>query len=377
MPTSPTDGPPGTEPPRIEALAEHTCPACGAAAEWNPTRQALVCPYCSTIAPGELDAASGQIQEIPLARALRELPEEQRGWQMARRSVRCGSCHAISVFEAHNVGSRCGFCGSPELVDYEEIRSPIRPQSLLPFRVDRTRVHEVVRDWWKKRWLAPNALKRRARVDEISGVYLPYWTFDAQAHANWRADSGTYYYTTRTVRGSDGKTRTEQVRHTRWTPAHGSVSHFFDDELIPASQGAHSALLRGVEPFPTREVIPYDTAYLSGFVVEHYQVVLIDAAAAARAAMERSLHALCASRVPGDTYRNLQVEAAWEGETFKHVLLPVWLLTYDFGPKSHQLLVNGFTGAVAGEYPKSKWKIAGLVLLALVVVAIVVLLAQS
>ena len=149
------------------------------------------------------------------------------------------------------------------------------------------------------------------------------------------------------------------------------------DQLVAASRGAHSALLQGVEPFPTADVVPYDTGYLSGFIVEHYQVVLLDAAHQGRAAMEQDLRGMCASRVPGDTHRNLVVDAAWEGETFKHVLLPVWILSYDFGPKSFQLLVNGFTGRVAGEYPKSPWKIAGLVLLVLLIVAAVVLLSRG
>jgi len=140
----------------------------------------------------------------------------------------------------------------------------------------------------------------------------------------------------------------------------------------------HPELLRRAEPFPTRELVPYDTAYLSGFVVEHYQVVLLDAAHTARESMERQLRSLCAARVPGDTYRNLRVDATWEGETFKHVLLPAWLATYDYGAKSFQVVVNGSTGRVAGEYPKSAWKIAGLALAAALAVAgLVALLARG
>ncbi|MBZ0267309.1 transposase [bacterium] len=361
----------------MRGLTDHTCPACGAAAEWDPSTRTLRCPYCGTVAATETDPDSGAVREIPLAQALRDLPEEARGWQTERRSVRCQSCNAISVFEPDQVGRRCAFCGSPELVDYDEIRSPIRPQSLLPFTVDRVAVQDAVRTWWRKRWLAPGALKKRARVDEIDGMYLPYWTFDANTHARWTADSGTYYYTTRTVRGSDGKTRTKRVRHTRWRPAAGELSHFFDDELVPGSRGVRPGLLRGIEPFPTRDLVPYDTKYLSGFVVEHYQVVLLEAAQHARQSMERQLRDFCAARIPGDTHRNLRVDATWEGETFKHVLVPVWLLTYDFGPKSFQLVVNGASGRVAGEYPKSAWKIAGLVVAGLVVVAAVLLLARS
>ena len=95
----------------------------------------------------------------------------------------------------------CQFCGSPSLVPYEEIKAPIRPQSLLPFRVADTAVREQIRRWYKSKWLAPNALRSRALVDTVKGVYIPYWTFDAQAVCPWDAEAGHYYYTTETYRG--------------------------------------------------------------------------------------------------------------------------------------------------------------------------------
>ncbi|MCB1019062.1 MAG: zinc ribbon domain-containing protein, partial [Acidobacteria bacterium] len=336
-------------------------------------KQALVCPYCGTEAPTELNPDTGQIQEIDLVKTLREMPEELRGWKAQKRTVKCRNCHAVSVFDPNEVGKNCDFCGSPELVDYEEIKAPIRPQSLLPFKVDQTRVRESMRKWYASKWLAPGKLKSKALLDTIRGVYLPYWTFDAQVSADWAADSGTYYYTTEQYRDSQGRVQTRQVRHVRWTPAAGHVDHFFDDEPIPGAHGVHLELLRQVEPFPTNDLVPYETAYLSGFTVEHYQVVLIDAARMGRSAMDAKLQQLCAAQIPGDTYRNLRVQPVYSAETFKHILVPVWLLVYDFGAQSFQVVVNGYTGQIAGEYPKSIWKILLLVLLALVVIGFFIL----
>jgi len=357
----------------IEAIRKDACPACGAQAVWTPSKQALVCSYCGTEAPMELDAKTGEIQEIDLVKTLREMPEELRGWKSAKKTVKCRNCHAVSVFDAGKVAKNCDFCGSPALVDYEEIQSPIRPQSVLPFKVDQVRVRELIRKWYGSKWLAPGKLKSKALVDTVHGVYLPYWTFDAQVSADWRADSGTYYYTTETYRDSKGHTRTRQVRHVRWTPAAGHVDHFFDDEPIPGTRGVRQDLLRAVEPFPNGDLVPYDTAYLSGFVVEHYQVVLIDAARHGREQMDAKLRQLCAMQVPGDTHRNLRVQAQYRGETFKHILVPVWMLVYNYGARSFQVVVNGHTGKIAGEYPKSFWKIFVLVVLAVIVVAFIVL----
>jgi hypothetical protein len=135
--------------------------------------------------------------------------------------------------------------------------------------------------------------------------------------------------------------------------------------------GVQPALIRGIEPFPTHELKPYDAAYLAGWVVERYQIDLVGAAQRARAAMDAKLQALCAAQVPGDTYRNLAVQSDYSKQTFKHILVPVWLLAYSYGARRFQCAMNGVTGAVRGEYPKSPWKIALIVVAVFVVVLIV------
>jgi hypothetical protein len=359
--------------PDISALQKHPCVACGAQAEWNPAKGKLVCPFCGTEAPYDIDASTGAIQEIDLVRTLRELPEELRGWQAERRTVQCQSCKAVMVFDPTRVGQNCDFCGSPALVDYAAIKDPIRPQSLLPFKISETQVREQIRRWYASKWFAPNAFKRRALVDTVHGIYIPYWTFDAQVHCPWWADAGYYYYTTETYRDSNGRTQTRQVQHVRWEPASGVIDRFLDDEPVPGTRGIDQDLLRAVEPFPTGELVPYDTAFLSGFVVEHYQVVLIEAAQRSKEQMHQKLMALCASEVPGDTYRNLRIEPEYSGQTFKHILVPVWLLAYTYGSKRFQVVVNGYTGTIAGRYPKSIWKILFVTLVILLILLVVLM----
>ena len=158
-------------------------------------------------------------------------------------------------------------------------------------------VREQIRRWYKSKWLAPGALKSRALVDtRPAASTFRYWTFDAQVVCPWEADAGHYYYTTETYRDSKGNTQTRQVQHVRWEPASGMVEHFFDDEPIPGTQGVSHALLKQVEPFPTNELVAYDTSYLSGFVVEHYQVVLLDAAKASEDVDARRSSKRCARR---------------------------------------------------------------------------------
>lgn len=363
-------------PDQVAAREKHACPACGAQAEWNPAKQMLVCPFCGVESPYEGHKAGGAVAELDLLAMLRDLPAEQRGWDTARRSVQCQSCKAVMVYDAAKVGKNCEFCGSPALVDYDELQSPIRPQSLLPFKLSQNDVRDRMKRWYAGRWFAPNAFKHKALVDHLHGLYVPYWTFDAQVHCPWQADAGHYYYTTQTYRDGQGRTRTRQVRHVRWVAAAGEIDHFFDDEPVPATKGVDQSLLRQVEPFPTQEVVPYDTAFLSGFVVERYQINLEEAATASLEQMHDRLEDLCAAQVPGDTHRNLRIQPSYSSQTFKHLLLPIWLLTYTYHGKPFQVVANGYTGEIAGRYPKSVWKIAGLVLLALVA-ALIFLAAQN
>lgn len=340
----------------MSALDKHSCPGCGAEAHWNAAKQALVCPYCGTVSPMELARDGSLVKEHDLALALRAIPDSQRGWDHDRTSVQCQSCQAISLFDATRVAQRCEFCGSPSIVPYTKTRHAIYPESLLPFTVSEAQVRESIRQWYASRWFAPNRLKKAALTDRVGGVYLPYWTFDATVHARWRAEAGHYYYVSRTVT-RNGRTETVQERRVRWEPASGALSRAFDDTLVSATQGLHPELLRKIEPFPTKDLRPYDRGYVSGWVVEQYQLDLVGAAERSRAEMDAQVREACARDVPGDTYRNLEVAATYTGQTFKHTLLPVWLLHYDYGRKSYQVVVNGVTGAIAGEQPYSWIKI--------------------
>ena len=358
----------------VSTVEKHECPACGAQAEWNPSKQKLVCPFCGTESPYRIDRDTGKVAEQDLARALRELPDDARGWQTARHSVQCQSCKAVMVFDPARVGQNCEFCGSPALVAYHEIKAPISPTGVLPFRVDTSAVRDSIRQWWRSKWLAPSRLWRTALVDTVKSLYIPYWTFDAQVHCPWEAEAGHYYYVPVTVTNSKGHRITQQERRVRWEPAAGTVEHFFDDQPVPGTQGLPLDLLQQVEPFPTAEVVPYDTAFLSGHVVEHYRVVLFDAAQRAVDQMNVALQELCAQQIPGDTYRNLRIFPEFSGRTFKHVLVPVWLLSYTYGARAFQVIVNGYTGRISGRYPKSIWKIVLLVLAAALAAIIFLLL---
>ncbi|HEY8460786.1 MAG TPA: zinc ribbon domain-containing protein [Blastocatellia bacterium] len=357
------------------AQKKYSCPSCGAQAQWNPSKQALVCAYCGTTSPAQI-RADGEIVEHDLVKALRGIPDSRRGWNAQKVSVKCQSCNAISIFDQKRVAQNCDFCGSAQMIKYEDVKEVFRPESMLPFKISETQVREAIRRWYGSRWFAPNKLGGAALTDRVHGAYLPYWTFDAHVRAQWTAESGYYYYETESYVDNEGRRQSRLVRRIRWEYSSGQLEHFFDDELVAASTGVNAAKLRAIEPFPTQELVPYDAGYVAGWVVERYQIDLVKAAQASREAMEKKLYSMCEKEVPGDTRRNLNVDADYSGQTFKHILLPIWLLSYSYGARKFQVVINGYTGKIAGDYPKSWIKITLAILIPLLVVALIAFLAE-
>ena len=371
-------------------MGKRPCPDCGGELEWDAARQVLRCPYCGFV-PGDQPAprppaglgtaaaaaALSPVEELDLETALASPDAAHRGYGGETVKVKCQSCHAISVFDPSRVAQRCDFCGSPAIVPYAATRDAITPQSVLPMRLGEPQARDVVKAWYRSRWLAPNRLKSAGLTDTLRGVYLPYWTFDAHVTARWTAESGDYYYDTELVTAADGKRVARQVRKVRWYPTAGQLAHFFDDELVPGSAGVRLDLLRAVEPFPTQNLVPYDPAFVRGWTVERYQVDLRSASVASSRQMEQKAYAMCAARVPGDTHRNLRVTTDYASRTFKHVLVPAWLVTYTFGPRTFQTIVNGQTGAVAGDAPVSGVKVLFYIVLPAMIALAVLVWLQS
>lgn len=347
--------------------------------EWNAAKQAIACPYCGFVPkqqPSNAAAATVAV-EYSLEEALAGTGDDRRGYGIETAKVKCQSCNAISVFERSRVAQRCDFCGSPSIMPYQETRDAITPETLLPVKLDTSRIRDIVKGWVGSRWFAPDALRSGALTDTLKAIYLPYWTFDAKAHADWTATSGDYYYTTEHYRDSKGQSHTRQVRHVRWYPSAGQLDHFFDDDLVPGTVGVRMDLLRKVEPFPTGELKPYDPAFVRGWTVERYQVDLRKAAELNQGQMDAQMRALCGKQVPGDTYRDLQVRTAYAARTFKHILVPVWLVTYTFGAKTFHVLVNGYTGTAAGDRPISWIKVFFYIVIPAILLLILIALANQ
>ena len=334
------------------------CGQCGAELTFAPGLVSLACGHCghaNPIAQGEDD-----IHELDFRAYLAEAGSRQETEE--RWTLKCQSCGAESTADARVAAHQCPFCDTT-INAVAATRKVIKPKSLLPFGITGPEAKARYREWLRRLWFAPGALKHRADIEAgIAGIYIPFWTYDAYALTWYTGQQGTHYYVTETrpVRNAQGRMTTSQVRvrRTRWRLATGRVWNDFDDVLIPASRTLPDKLARALEPWDLANLVPYRSEYLSGFQAESYQVDLAEGFESAKAVMDGRIRESIRRDIGGDEQRILTAKTQHDKVTFKHVLLPVWLSAYRYHGKAYRFMVNARTGEVQGERPWSLPKLA-------------------
>jgi LSD1 subclass zinc finger protein len=343
------------------------CTGCGAKLSFAPGTRDLKCEYCGTT--NAIAEDDSRILELDFNAFLKVLEDRMESVEVEQ--VKCGKCGAEQTLGGSLFAGHCTFCGTA-IVSKSYASRRIKPKSIVPFQVDRKRAAESFRKWVKGLWLAPGDLKKYAQSDAgLTGVYLPYWTYDCQTGSDYTGERGDDYYTNETYTTTNSKgesvVQTRRVKHTRWTPAAGHVDKFHDDVLVMASKSLPENISQSVMRFELKALVPYQPAFVSGFQAEAYQVGLKDGFATAKVAIDEAVHDLIRRDIGGDQQRIHQVSTRYSDVRFKHVLLPVWISAYRYRDKAFRFLINGQTGEVSGESPKSWWKIGFLVLGILIV----------
>lgn len=363
--------PPPPDAPPQSTLEDHRfpCDTCGSDLRFVPGEGKLVCDHCGNVEVIEDDGpVQGAIRELDFRAGLdAALPnaemEESRG-------VKCDNCGALFEFDPATHAAECPFCATPVVSD-TGVNRHIKPRGLLPFAQDEKTARTAMTDWLGSLWFAPNGLQEYARKGRrMDGIYVPYWTFDADTRSDYRGARGTIYYETKRVM-RDGKWETRRVQKTRWRNVSGVVSRFFDDVLILGSASLPRTYTDGLEPWDLHALEPYRPEYLAGFRAEGYTIDLEDSFHRARAKMNKIIARDVRFDIGGDRQRVHDINTQISNITFKHILLPVWLAAYKYRGKTYRFVVNGRTGRVQGERPYSTIKIAIAVTLGLIVAGIV------
>lgn len=351
-------------------LSEHRfpCDTCGSDLRFDPQAGLLICDHCGNRA--EIDGSGFHLNPIAELDLRAGLSSDLSDIEMEEtRVTSCPNCAAqVEITEAAHA-TECPFCATPVVVDTGTNRH-IKPRAVLPFALSEEAARDAMKTWLGALWFAPNGLQDYARKGrKMQGIYVPYWTYDAQTRSAYQGQRGTVYYVTRTVT-RNGKRVQQQVPKVRWSAASGRVARFFDDVLVLATTSLPKRYTDALEPWDLSELEPYAPEFLAGFRAEAYGISLEDGFVEARARMDRVIERDVKFDIGGDRQRIHKIDTDLSELTFKHILLPVWLAAYKYRGATYRFVVNGHTGRVQGERPYSAVKITIAVILGALVAGV-------
>ena len=354
-----------------------SCSNCGAELLYAPGTTELKCDYCDH--RQKILTPENGYDELDLKSYLDSMGSQSHSEAITILS--CKNCGANQHIEENYKSLHCVYCNSPLIIEDAKKEEWILPGAVLPFQIDQKKAFQIFAKWVDKLWWAPNKLKK-ATLDpqNTKGLYVPFWTFDAQLFATYTGQRGDYYYIcvpyTTTVNGK-AVTRFRQERRTRWTPAGGNISGFVDDTLIKASLQKTGVIPKKISHWNLNALQPFDSSYLAGFVTEKYTLPLKEGHLEANKEANRIADRWARRDIGGDTQRISSLDMTLSEETFKHILLPVFVSAYTFKGKRYNFFVNGQTGELSGKRPYSFWKIFLFVLSIILMMVVIVLLVNS
>lgn len=355
---------------RTESTRTYPCRQCGDQLVFDITTQRLACPSCGN--SQEIVAGDGP---GPAERDLRTVLAELESGQAAsaRRQVEgekeivCQSCGGHTTFSGTLTATRCPYCATPiQRDDVHDAPDRLPVDGVVPFAVDEERGREVVEQWINGRWFAPSEFKKYKQTGSFTSVYAAYFTYDADTSTTYDGQRGDHY----TVTVGSGENRRTETR-TRWSRVSGRVANRFDDLTVLANEGLDRQRVTELEPWPTQTAKSFSPEYVAGHLCRTYDHDVSQCFGEATGRMESEIDHTIRRDIGGDVQRIQAKSTSFLTLTYKHLLLPIWLLTVIYQQQPFQVFINGVTGEVQGQRPWSKVKIAAAVVAAIIVAVIV------
>ena len=277
--------------------------------------------------------------------------------QASVMSFRCDQCGASMSYDASARTLRCPFCGSEKMTSRPDART-LKPAGIVPFRVEQLQAETVLREWLGRGFWKPGDASRSSVVSKVTQVYVPFWVFSATTETAWTADSSAV---TAGARGN-------------WRPMSGTRNGSYDGMLVGASGTLTPVEVQEISPFDLSDAIPPDSLDLSSVIVEEFRVTRRDARMNAASLVERSEAVQSQQTVPGSV-RNLNTNVRIQDMRSSPMLLPIWIMVYQYRNQPYRVLVNGQTGEVYGAAPFSYAKLIGVIggVIALLLIAFVLI----
>lgn len=339
-------------------IMEYKCSACGGAMEFDSRTQKMKCPYCDTEMTVE-EFSAGQQREKQNTVSVNKLSWEAVGgeqWQeheiKGMRVYVCESCAGEIIADETTGASSCPFCGN-KVVMKGQFSGDLKPDYIIPFKLDKKAAKKAYQKHLdlKGKDFLPKIFKKENHIDEIKGIYVPFWLYDADVDADieYKAESSIQW-----TSGDTEYTETETYLLNRG----GTVS--FEHIPLDASKKMDDDLMESIEPYHFEGAVPFQPAYLAGYLADRYDVELTERIERAKDRIQRSAETTFMSSLHGYhcvTVNNSRVNIT--RAQYLYALYPVWILNTTWRGEKYTFAMNGQTGKMVGDLPFDKkmfWK---------------------
>ena len=332
----------------MDTLLEYKCPACGGKLEFDSASQQMKCPYCDT----QVDVAALQQQEQAILQVESSMEWESGAggvWEAGEtdgmKVYVCKSCGGEIVGDETTGAGECPFCGNPVVIA-GTFSGALKPDMVIPFKVDKKAAKAALNNHLKGKLLLPRIFKDRNHIDEIKGLYVPFWLFDAGVNAS------IHYKGTKTRHWSDSS---YNYTETSYFDIHRGGGIAFDAVPVDGSTKMDDALMESLEPFDLSQAVPFRPAYLSGYLADKYDVTESESVSRANERIKKSTEDAFRKTVAGYTsvtteYSSIQLY----NSKARYALYPVWILNTNWQGKKFTFAMNGQTGKFVGDLPMDR-----------------------
>ena len=330
-------------------INEYKCPSCGGAIEFDSHSQKMKCPYCDT----EFDLETLKKYDEQLSKEA-EQKDDISDWQTdpgkqwqegetdGMNVYTCKSCGGEIVSDENTGATSCPYCGNPVILT-ERFRGALRPDMVIPFKLDKKAAKEAYYKHIKGRPLLPKVFRRENHIDKIKGIYVPFWLFDADVAADAR------YKATKVRVWSDSD---YDYTETSYYSVDRSGNMSFVSVPVDGSSRMPDDLMESIEPYKVADAVEFQTAYFSGYLADKYDVDAQQSTDRARERMKESAQDVLRDTVKGYASvipENTNVRIS--GGDAKYALYPVWILNTTWRGKKYIFAMNGQTGRMTGDLP--------------------------
>ena len=338
----------------MAVLQQYKCPCCDGAIEFSSGAQKMKCPYCGTEFDMETILAYDQ--------ELQQQTDDNMSWDSAAggewtegeaeglRVYICKTCAGEIVADEHTGATSCPYCGNP-VVMTGQFTGDLKPDYVIPFKLDKKAAMEALKRHTSGKRLLPKVFADENHIREIKGVYVPVWLFEAEANADlrWKA--------TRTRSWSDSEYIYTETNHYSVIRA-GTIR--YESVPVDGSTKMEDRLMESIEPFDFSQAVDFQTAYLSGYLADKYDVDSQQSVARANERIRRSAEEAFTATVGGyTTMVPVSNHVNLHNGVAKYALYPVWLLSTEWNGQNYLFAMNGQTGKFVGDLPMDKsafWK---------------------